>query len=180
MEEAFQSVTKEGILAEENLRGVRFNINDVILDNKHIHRGSGEIISTARRAYYACELTASPRFQEPIYFCNIHTPKDIFKDVYQCLMERKSIVLDEKIIQETDMVDIKAYLPIVESFGLNEQLNAISSGKILLQLYFDHWELIYNDPFDVKSKSYDIMMNIRKRKGLKLELPKLEDYIDKE
>ena len=180
MEEAFQSVIKEGILAKENLRGVRFNIKDIILDNDPMHRGSGEIIPTARRAYYACELTANPRFQEPIYFCDIYTPKDFVRDVYQCLMQRKSIILAQKIKQGADMVDINVYLPAVESFGLNEQLNVISTGKIISQLYFDHWELINDDPFDAISKSYEIMMNIRKRKGLKLELPKIEDYIDKD
>ena len=53
MEGAFQNVTKEGVLAEESLRGVRFNIQDVELHNDSIHRGGGQIIPTARRVYYA-------------------------------------------------------------------------------------------------------------------------------
>ena len=38
MESAFQNVSKEGALAEENLRGVRFGIQDVELHNDAIHR----------------------------------------------------------------------------------------------------------------------------------------------
>ena len=38
MESAFQNVTKEGVLAEESLRGVRFNILDVELHPDAIHR----------------------------------------------------------------------------------------------------------------------------------------------
>ena len=62
MEGAFQNVTKEGVLAEENLRGVRFGIQDVELHNDAIHRGGGQIIPTARRVYYACQMTATPRY----------------------------------------------------------------------------------------------------------------------
>ena len=84
MESAFQNVTKEGVLAEENMRGIRFGIQDVELHNDAIHRGGGQIIPTARRVYYACEMTAVPRYQEPIYLCNIATPQDVMSGVYQC------------------------------------------------------------------------------------------------
>jgi elongation factor 2 len=39
MESAFQWVTKEGILAEESMRGIRFNILDVELHADAVHRG---------------------------------------------------------------------------------------------------------------------------------------------
>jgi elongation factor 2 len=39
MESAFQWVTKEGVLAEENMRGIRFNILDVELHTDAVHRG---------------------------------------------------------------------------------------------------------------------------------------------
>lgn len=52
-------MSQRGVLAEENLRGVRFGIQDVELHNDAIHRGGGQIIPTARRVYYACEMTAT-------------------------------------------------------------------------------------------------------------------------
>lgn len=67
----FQWATKEGVLSEENCRGVRFNIYDVTLHADAIHRGGGQIIPTTRRCLYACLLTASPRLMEPIYKCEI-------------------------------------------------------------------------------------------------------------
>lgn len=53
------------------MRGVRFNIYDVTLHTDAIHRGGGQIIPTARRALYACELTAAPRIMEPVYLVEI-------------------------------------------------------------------------------------------------------------
>lgn len=59
------------MLAEENLRAVRFNIHDVTLHADAIHRGGGQIIPTTRRCLYACAITAAPRLMEPVYLCEI-------------------------------------------------------------------------------------------------------------
>ena len=179
MESAFQNITKEGVLAEENLRGVRFGIQDVELHNDSIHRGGGQIIPTARRVYYASEITASPRYQEPIYLCNIATPQEVMSGVYQCFSQRRGVVFSEESVQGTPLLEVKAYLPVSESFGFTAHLRSLTSGKAFPQSSFSHWELINQNPFDVKSKAYELTMAIRKRKGLKQELPILADYIDK-
>jgi len=62
VEAAFQWATKEGAMCDENMRGIRFNIHDVTLHADAIHRGGGQILPTARRVLYACELTAKPAF----------------------------------------------------------------------------------------------------------------------
>lgn len=41
MEAAFQWATKEGVMCDENMRGIRFNIYDVTLHTDAIHRGGG-------------------------------------------------------------------------------------------------------------------------------------------
>ena len=123
-------------------------------------------------------MTAAPRYQEPIYLCHISVPKDIVNNVYKCFTERRGVIFYEKSIRDIPLVEIKAYLPVSESFGLNNYLNTVTSGQSFLQYTFDHWELIKEDPFDVKSKAYKLTMNIRKRKGLKQELPIISDYID--
>lgn len=85
MNSAFQTATGNGVMCEEALRGVRFNIQDVSLHADAIHRGGGQIIPTARRVYYASELTAGPRFQEPIFLVEIQTPDDAAGGIYGCL-----------------------------------------------------------------------------------------------
>jgi elongation factor 2 len=179
MESAFQNVAKEGVVAEESLRGVRFNIQDVELHTDAIHRGGGQIIPTARRVYYACEITAAPKYQEPVYLCSISTPQDVMNGVYQCFSQRRGVVFSEENVQGTPLLEVKAYLPVSESFGFTAHLRSLTSGQAFPQCTFSHWDIINQDPFDVKSQAYTITMNIRKRKGLKQELPVLADYIDK-
>ncbi|KAJ8130098.1 hypothetical protein O1611_g3532 [Lasiodiplodia mahajangana] len=67
----FQWATREGPVAEEPVRGVRWNILDVTLHADAIHRGGGQIIPTARRVLYAAALLAEPALQEPVFLVEI-------------------------------------------------------------------------------------------------------------
>jgi elongation factor 2 len=49
------------------MRGINVGLLDCTLHADAIHRGAGQIIPTARKLYYACELTAKPRLQEPMF-----------------------------------------------------------------------------------------------------------------
>ena len=49
-------------MAEECMRGCRFNITDAKVHAEAMHRGGGQIIPAARRVFYASELTAKPAF----------------------------------------------------------------------------------------------------------------------
>ena len=68
----------KGPMADENVRGVRFNLYDVALHADAIHRGGGQIIPTARRCLYAAMLTAQPRFFEPVYLVEIQVSMLIY------------------------------------------------------------------------------------------------------
>lgn len=179
MVSAFQWATKEGVIAEELVRGVRYNILDVELHTDAIHRGGNQIIQTARRVYLGCQYTAQPRFVEPIFLVDIACPQDSMGGVYQCFNQRRGVVFSEETVPGTPMINAKAYLPVAESFGFTAHLRSLTSGQAFPQTMFDHWELITDDPLDTKSRSYVIAMAIRKRKGIKQELPKLEDLLDK-
>ena len=54
LEAAFQWASREGVLTEENMRGVRMNITDVTLHADAIHRGGGQVIPAGRRVFYGC------------------------------------------------------------------------------------------------------------------------------
>lgn len=93
----FQWATKESVLCEENMRGVRFNIHDVTLHADAIHRGGGQIIPTARRCFYACLLTSEPRLLEPVYLVEIQCPENAVGGIYGVLNRRRGHVFEGKI-----------------------------------------------------------------------------------
>jgi elongation factor 2 len=47
------------------------------------------------------------------------------------------------------------------------------------QCSFDHWQLMNGDVFTAGNKVYEIVKDTRKRKGMKEELPPLDEYLDK-
>jgi len=179
MECAFQWITREGILTEEAMRGVKFNILDAGLTCDAMHRGAGQIIPAARRVYYAAELTASPRLQEPIYLVDITCPSDALEGVYSCLAQRRGIVVNEQPMISVPLSIVKAYLPVAESFGFTAHLRDSTSGQAFAQNVFDHWKTLSSDPTDTSSEAYQVVTEIRKWKGLKEGIPRLENFVDR-
>ncbi|KAF8506553.1 P-loop containing nucleoside triphosphate hydrolase protein [Russula emetica] len=176
---AFQWATREGVCAEENMRGVRVNVLDVTLHADAIHRGGGQIIPTFRRATYAACLLATPGLQEPVYLVEIQCPENAIGGIYSVLNKRRGQVFSEEQRVGTPMFTVKAYLPVMESFGFNGDLRQATGGQAFPQSVFDHWELMNGSPLDKGSKLEDMVKAIRTRKGLKPDIPAIDTYYDK-
>jgi len=175
----FQWATKEGVLCEENMRGVRFNIYDVTLHSDAIHRGGGQIIPTARRCLYACVLTAEPKLMEPVYLVEIQCPEAAVGGIYGVLNRRRGHVFEDSQVAGTPMFMVKAFLPVNESFGFTADLRSNTGGQAFPQCVFDHWQKMPGDCFDPSAKPFEIVARTRKRKGLKEGVPGLDNYLDK-
>jgi len=175
----FQWATKEGVLCDENMRGCRFDLHDVTLHADAIHRGGGQIIPTARRVFYASILTAKPRLLEPVYLVEIQCPEAAVGGIYGVLNRRRGHVFEESQVAGTPMFVVKAYLPVNESFGFTADLRSNTGGQAFPQCVFDHWQILPGDPFDPTTKPAQIVVDTRKRKGLKEGIPALDNYLDK-
>ncbi|KAF7243949.1 Elongation factor 2 [Varanus komodoensis] len=175
----FQWATKEGVLCEENMRGVRFDIHDVTLHADAIHRGGGQIIPTARRVLYASTLTAQPRLMEPIYLVEIQCPEQVVGGIYGVLNRKRGHVFEESQVAGTPMFVVKAYLPVNESFGFTADLRSNTGGQAFPQCVFDHWQVLPGDPYDANSRPFQVVAETRKRKGLKEGIPPLDNFLDK-
>jgi len=175
----FQWATKEGVLCDENMRAVRFNIYDVTLHTDAIHRGGGQIIPTARRVLYASALTAGPSMMEPVYLVEIQCPENAVGGIYGVLNRRRGHVFEEAQTPGTPMFVVKAYLPVNESFGFTADLRSNTGGQAFPQCVFDHWQVMPGDPLQEGTKPYQICQDTKKRKGLKEALPDLGNYLDK-
>jgi len=176
---AFQWASKEGVLCGESMRGVSFHITDVILHADSIHRGGGQIIPTARRSFYGAQLLAKPRLLEPVYLVEIQCPEAVVGSIYSVLNRKRGHIFEEIQKTGTPMFTIKAYLPVQESFGFTADLRAATSGQAFPQCVFDHWQIVQGDPLDKMDKNFEIVRNIRKRKGLKEDIPSLDNFYDK-
>merc|ERR1711988_1029748 len=177
---AFQWASKEGALAEEPMRGIRFNLYDVTMHADAIHRGAGQIMPTARRCIYACSLTAKPSLMEPVFLVNITAPEGALGGIYSCLNKKRGHVSAEDNRPGTPIYNLNAYLPVLESFGFVADLRAATSGQAFPQCVFDHWDLMTGDALDGADKLGELVQSIRKRKNCSsIEVPGLDKYYDK-
>lgn len=176
---AFMQVTGGGILCDDVLRGVRFNIDDVTLHSDAIHRGAGQIMPCAKKVFYAMQIASGPRLMEPMYLLDIVVPQHALAGVYSTLNSRRGIV--EKMEQRigTPLTQVQAFLPVLESFGFTQLLRQKTAGQAFPQMKFSHWQIMSGNPMIDGSPAFEIMMKTRKRKGLKVEMPDFKDYYDK-
>jgi len=176
---AFETVSREGVLCGEPMRGIRFNLHDATLHADAIHRGGGQIIPTARRVFYAAMLCAKPSMVEPYYLAEIQTEQEVIGKIYSCVSQRRGTILEEIPKSGTPLYIVKAHLPVLESFGFDAALREATSGRGFPQLLFSHWAVMEGDPFKPESLPNSTVMNVRKRKEMKPEIPSVEDYNDK-
>ncbi|KAF9331862.1 Elongation factor 2 [Linnemannia elongata] len=175
---AFQWATREGVFAEENMRGCRFNILDVVLHADAIHRGGGQIIPACRSAIYAAAYVAQPGLMEPVYLVEITCPETAMGGIYSVLNKRRGHTIGEEQRPGTPMYVVKAHLPIAESFGFTADLRQATGGQAFPQSVFDHWQLM-NGVSNEDPKLIEKILSIRKRKGLKEEIPPLDRFLDR-
>jgi elongation factor 2 len=178
---AWQHVTRSGPLANEQLRGVRFNIEDMTMHADAIHRGAGQVVPTAQRAVCAGILTADPKLMEPIFKVEIQTVEQALGGIYSVMNRRRGIMLSEENRPGTTIYNIIGYLPVMESFGFTKHLRSETAGQAFPQSVFDHWELFPGDPTikEATNQASQICQKIRIRKGLKAEVPTLDTFHDK-
>lgn len=180
--QGFQWGTREGPLCEEPIRGVKFRILGAELAPEPLYRGGGQIIPTARRVTYSSFLTATPRLMEPVYYVEIQTPADCITAIYNVLSRRRGHVTKELPKPGTPLYTMKAFIPVIDSFGFETDLRSHTQGQAFCLSVFDHWEIVPGDPLDktivlkplepspAAALAREFMIKTRRRKGLSEEV----------
>lgn len=101
-------------------------------------------------------------------------PGERLGGIYSTLNKKRGMVFHEEQRPGTPMYTVKAYLPVSESFGFTGELRAATGGQAFPQLVFDHWQTMNGKITDKGSKCEELAISIRTRKGLKPEIPTLD------
>ncbi|KAJ3209977.1 hypothetical protein HDU67_005777 [Dinochytrium kinnereticum] len=178
IKQGFQWSTRQGPLCDEPIRNVKFRILDATLADKPIFRGGGQIIPTARRVCYSAFLMGTPRLMEPIYYVEIQAPADCVSAVYTVLARRRGHVVQDLPKPGSPLYTVKAYIPVIDSFGFETDLRTHTQGQAFCQQVFNHWQVVPGDPLDksivlrplepspAQHLARDFMIKTRRRKGL--------------
>jgi U5 small nuclear ribonucleoprotein component len=75
------------------MRNVKFRVVDAEISNSPMDWAAGQMIPTARRAFYSSFLTASPRLMEPVFFTEIQcTTAESIEAVFNVLGKRRGTI----------------------------------------------------------------------------------------
>jgi U5 small nuclear ribonucleoprotein component len=176
--QGFQWAMREGPLCEEPLRNVKVKLLDVALAQQPIMRGGGQIIPTARRAIYSSILTATPRLMEPVYRMQIQCPNEITGAIFPLLSKRRGHIIKDEPKPGCTFTTLKAYIPVIDSFGFETDLRAFTQGQAMCFSVLDHWNIVPGNPLDsniilhplepspVPHLAREFLIKTRRRKGL--------------
>eukprot|EP00003_Mantamonas_plastica_P022081 TRINITY_DN3695_c0_g1_i3.p2 TRINITY_DN3695_c0_g1~~TRINITY_DN3695_c0_g1_i3.p2 ORF type:complete len:549 (+),score=214.30 TRINITY_DN3695_c0_g1_i3:1307-2953(+) len=177
---AFQWASSEGPLAEESMRGVKYNIVDALLHQDSVHRGGNEIIPCTRRVMHGTVLASQPRLMEPVFLVDISAPETALGGIYSTVARRQGEIISEENKLGTPLYIMRAYLPVAQSFGFTEDLREATHGTAFPQMVFDHWTILENeDPFDSSTRSFQMIADTRERKGLNPKIKTSDEYLDR-
>nr|GFB38748.1 elongation factor 2 [Tanacetum cinerariifolium] len=140
----FQFTSKKcGVLARENMRGISFQVCDVFLKNRD---RVTDILDASTNAIYASQLTAKPRLLEPVYLVEIQSRESYLAKIHREPNNRCGNVFEEMTREGTPLYKIKAWLPVVESFGFFGYLQGSTNDDVFPQCVFHHWVMMSSDP----------------------------------
>lgn len=95
------------------------------------------------------------------------------------MIPRRGTIEEETQVEGTPLCILRAFLPVSQSFGFTKHLREKTNGKAFPNCSFDHWEIMNGNPLDEKDKLGQIILETRKRKGIKVAIPELSAYLDK-
>jgi elongation factor 2 len=167
--DGFEEVMAQGPLAREKCQGIIVKLTDVKLHEDSIHRGPAQVIPAVRHAINAAILMADATFFEPLQYVFIHVPQAQMGNATKEIQGRRGQILD--VSAEGGLSIIKSKSPVAEMFGFAANLRSATEGRALWSTEHAGFE---NLPRNLRE---EIIMQVRKRKGLKLEMPRPSDHV---
>ncbi len=167
--EGYEEVMKAGPLSREPSMGVKVKLIDAKLHEDAVHRGPAQVIPASRQAIQAAMLMAGATLLEPFQKVFIHVPQEQMGGAMREIQGRRGAILDMKTEGDTTIIEAKA--PVAQLFGFSGDIRSATEGRAMWSTEFAGFEPV------PASMLNDIVMDIRKRRGLKLEMPKPSDFI---
>jgi elongation factor 2 len=166
--EGLEESLDEGPLAAEPVQGALLRLHDARLHEDAIHRGPAQVIPAVREAVHNALIDAEIRLLEPMQDVRIDVPSEHMGAASGEIQGRRGRVDD--MYDEGGMMVVEGEAPVDEMIGFSSDIRSATEGRA-------SWNT-ENAGFQVMADNLqrETIMEIRERKGMKLELPQTVDY----
>ncbi|KAB1197388.1 MULTISPECIES: elongation factor EF-2 [Haloferax] len=167
--EGLEEALDDGPLAAEPVQGTLLRLHDAKLHEDTIHRGPAQVIPATRDAVHRSLIAGQVKLLEPIQNVRIDVASEYMGSASGEIQGRRGRVDD--MYQEGDLMVIEGIAPVEEMIGFSSDIRSATEGRA-------SWNT-ENAGFRVLSDNLqrEKIMEIRERKGMKLELSQAIDYI---
>ncbi len=164
----FEYACRAGPLCSEPVRLLQVNLVDLQICPGEA--GGPEIMHGVGKAVFGSFLTADPALLEPIYKIIISVATELAGESSRILStKRGKVTLYE---QKGLLTVITGYIPVSETFSFSKELRSATSGRAFWQTFLDHWERM------PQKLALEVIADFRRRKGLALEVPNPEKFLE--
>ena len=167
--DGWREALRGGPLADELVQNLKIRLVDVKLHEDAIHRGPAQVIPAVRSAVKAGLLLGGDSLLEPIQKIQITVPTEQMGAATSQIQGRRGQVFD--MLSEGDTMTIVGRAPVAELFGFAGDVRSATEGRAMWSTEFVGFELV---PAGIVT---DVVKAIRKRKGLKEQIPRPDDYL---
>jgi elongation factor 2 len=166
----FREAVFTSVLAKEPAYGLKINLEDVTVHEDPVHRGPAQILPMTWRPIWCAFLLSDPKLLEPLISFECKVPNEFVSNVIAIVQKRRGKILD--MINEEDMITVKAEMPVSESFGLAEELRSSTQGRAFWATQFSRWAPV---PEQMQA---EIVKQIRERRGLSAVPPRAQEFFE--
>lgn len=166
----FREAVFTSVLAKEPAFGLKVNVEDVTVHEDPAHRGPAQVLPMTWRPIWCAFLLSDPKLLEPLIAFECKVPNEFVSNVIAIVQKRRGKILD--MVNEEEMIVVKAEMPVSESFGLAEELRSSTQGRAFWATQFSRWATV---PEQMQA---EIIKQIRERRGLPPTPPKAEEFFE--
>ena len=161
--EGFEDALDEGSLAREPVQGALVRLLDVKLHEDAIHRGPAQVIPAVRDALQKALIASHVRLLEPVQNVRMDVPSEYMGSATGEIQGRRGRIDD--MYQEGNRMIVEGVAPVFEMLGFSSDIRSATEGRA-------SWNT-ENAGFEPLADNLqtETILSIRKRKGLKVELP---------
>lgn len=154
----FTFSVRAGPICEEPLRNLLVIVEgvEIVVSQSNQNGGcqssdevtGGKVVAAMRPGIRCALLTRPARLMEGMLRLTVHSSLAALGGLYKVLSQRRGKVVEDAMVDGTDLIKITAFVPQAESFGLAPQMFRETSGEVTFpSLVFSHWQQLEVDPF---------------------------------
>lgn len=165
---AFRNWLSECIIAKEPAMGIKAVFTDAVIHEDPRHTQYAQTASMSYSAFSLAMLNADPHLYEPIQRIDVKTPQGTEAGVNSIINRHRGRI--NNVILEGEYVRIQGQIPAAEIIGIADEIRSSTQGRAFFGYEFKNFEKV------PPSLEEDLILEIRKRKNMPLEMPSTKSW----